>query len=526
MVFPHGELLFVTIGYIVSMMVGLGLGLFVLSRRARGAHLFFFLMCLSLAGYQLSFILGANAADPNLAYNYWLANIVDVFLALFYLHFIILALDAMPKFRVLLTIAYAAGLSIFAVACFFPHAFLPAVVPKLYFPFYLTPGPLYFVMFAYFSLAWIASFAVMFVSWRTLGTEGRRRVEYYFFSALYGCASGFTAFALVFNIPLDPIPSVLLGTFTVPMVYGMMRKDLLDIRIVVRRTLVFTFAVAGIAGLFTTVSLLSQYIAPLVPWFFFLVPVIAALAAVGVGYIYWSKANEAERLKYEFLTVVAHKFRTPLTRIRWAAEAMREDRTLTEDSRRLLATMLESDLLLISLSNLLIDAVRMEKETYAYVEKDIDVSSVIHAAVATYRSAIQDKGVTYTESIAPALPIVRADPERLAAVLGVFIENAIAYTPAGGSIRISATGSSDTVRVAVTDTGLGIDADEAPYIFKKFFRGADARRADTEGVGVGLSMAKAIIERERGSIGAESPGRGKGSEFWFTLPAQQVKGSH
>ena len=100
----------------------------------------------------------------------------------------------------------------------------------------------------------------------------------------------------------------------------------------------------------------------------------------------------------------------------------------------------------------------------------------------------------------------------------MFIENAIAYSPEKSVINVSLSFEKDTIRFSVTDKGIGFSSRERAYIFKKFFRTDRAKTADTEGLGIGLYMAKNIIERHRGTLEAESPGIQKGSTFWFTLP--------
>ncbi|MDE1966409.1 MAG: HAMP domain-containing histidine kinase [Patescibacteria group bacterium] len=514
------ELTLITLGYAVSMAVTLGFGFFVLFQNPRGgANRLFFLMCLSLAGFQLSFMLGAHAAPGALAYWLWFANIVDVFMALFYLHFIILALDALSRFRSLLRLAYVAGIGIIVAACVAPHAFLPRVVPKLYFMSYLDGGPLYAAMLAFFLVSFLLSFLVMFLERTRHSDEGKRRIDYYVFSLFYGFATGITAFPLVFSVPLDPIPSVLIGTFTIPMVYGMITKDLLDIRIVFRRTLFYTLVIAAIAGLLSALSVASNVLSARVPGFtFFALPLVTAVAAVTAGAIYWRKAEEAERLKYEFITVAAHKFRTPLTRIRWASEALLPRTDIPPDALELLRRIKESDLELIQLSNLLMDAARMDKENYVYEKSEVALVPLVESVLDTYQSAIADKHIALTFTPPPTLPEIRGDKERLASAVSVLVENAVAYTPPGGSIRVTLAFSLDEVRFAITDSGIGVAESERRHIFKKFYRTDRARRADTEGVGLGLHMAENIIKRHRGSIGVESPGIGQGSTFWFTLP--------
>jgi signal transduction histidine kinase len=514
------ELLLITVGYLTSSAIIFGFGVFVLLQKERKwAHIMLFLMCTFLALYQFLFVLAANATDPKLAYWLWFGNLVDICFSVFYFHFIILALDILKRWKNVLIGAYLGGGAIILTAFLRPALFLPRVVPKLYFPTYLDAGPLYYVMFFFFTAVFILSFVANLAERRKLGTEGKQRADYYFFAALMGCVFGFTAFALVFNLPVDPLPSTLLFLYPVIMVYGMVKKDLLGIRVVIQRSAVFTVAVAGIAGILTAVSLLSQYLAPLIPGFFYIVPLIAALASVTAGYIYWSKVQEAEKLKYEFITVAAHKFRTPLTRIRWASEALLTRTDLPADAIEFVKRTRESDLELIGLSNLLMDAARMDRENYTYAKSALDLTPVVEEALLSFQNAAKDKGITLTFTPPASLPQVKGDRERLISAMNVILENAVAYTPKGGTITVSLTGMKDEIQFSVSDTGIGVTEDEKKHIFKKFFRTDRARHADTEGVGLGLHMAKSIIERHRGTLGAESAGIGKGSTFWFTLPA-------
>ena len=111
------------------------------------------------------------------------------------------------------------------------------------------------------------------------------------------------------------------------------------------------------------------------------------------------------------------------------------------------------------------------------------------------------------------------DPGRLASVGDVMIENAVIYNRSGGSVRIALTKDGrNGLRFEVADTGIGVVDDDKSRIFGSFYRTDAAKRADTEGVGIGLSIAKNIIEKHGGKIGVTSSGDNKGSTFWFTLP--------
>jgi signal transduction histidine kinase len=116
------------------------------------------------------------------------------------------------------------------------------------------------------------------------------------------------------------------------------------------------------------------------------------------------------------------------------------------------------------------------------------------------------------------LPTIQADKTRIQFALQIIFENSLIYTPETGKINIKARQVGGEVVVTIRDNGIGISLDDIPRIFSRFYRATNARHTDTEGMGIGLYMAKNIIEKHRGKIWANSLGEGKGSEFTITLP--------
>jgi signal transduction histidine kinase len=125
---------------------------------------------------------------------------------------------------------------------------------------------------------------------------------------------------------------------------------------------------------------------------------------------------------------------------------------------------------------------------------------------------------------APNLPEVEVDEERMAQVLGNLLSNALRFTPAGGTIMLRADAHDTTVQLYVQDTGSGIAPEDLPYIFDRFYR-ADAAREHTGSSGLGLAIAKGIVEAHGGTIAADST-PGQGTTFTITLPASTVDASH
>ncbi|MCB0139938.1 MAG: ATP-binding protein, partial [Caldilineaceae bacterium] len=136
---------------------------------------------------------------------------------------------------------------------------------------------------------------------------------------------------------------------------------------------------------------------------------------------------------------------------------------------------------------------------------------------AAHQMRAQQVGIALEVTTPPALPTIIADPERLAQVLGNLVNNAIRYTKSGGVISLRAGLQGHAVLLHVQDTGAGIEADELPYIFDRFYRG-DKSRSNSGESGLGLAIAKSIVEAQGGTITVEST-PGVGSTFIVALPA-------
>jgi signal transduction histidine kinase len=229
------------------------------------------------------------------------------------------------------------------------------------------------------------------------------------------------------------------------------------------------------------------------------------------------KAQESDKLKYEFITVATHKLRTPLTRIRWAIPEVLARAGNDVDLREGIRRIDDANNRLIELTGVLMEASN-PGGTFDYLQIAVDLRQLAWNAVKHFATQISEKKLTVTVDGDDA-PSAYGDTRRLNLVVEVLVENAIMYTPKGGSVRIVIRSDRLGVRFAVTDTGIGVARTDRENIFSSFYRTNAARTVDTEGVGLGLSLAKRIIERQHGRIGVDSVGEGKGSTFWFVMPA-------
>jgi two-component system sensor histidine kinase KdpD len=226
-------------------------------------------------------------------------------------------------------------------------------------------------------------------------------------------------------------------------------------------------------------------------------------------------ARESENLRSALLDSVTHEFRTPLTAIKAAASSLLTGPPLTKEQNRDLLIVIdeESD----RLNHLVEEAAEMARLDAGQVELRREEASIevpIQAAVEESRHVLADHPVEVV--IAPGLPPLRMDVERIQAVLLQLLENAGKYSPPGSSVRITAEAQDRNITVSVSDRGPGIDSFEQSLIFDKFYRGR-VHRSAIQGTGMGLAIAKAVVEAHGGTINVTSQ-LGQGSVFSFSLP--------
>jgi signal transduction histidine kinase len=143
---------------------------------------------------------------------------------------------------------------------------------------------------------------------------------------------------------------------------------------------------------------------------------------------------------------------------------------------------------------------------------------LIANAIARIEPQFADKQIHLSATVAPGLPNVQADTDRILQVLMNLLGNALRYTPSGGTVTVTAERDAANVLFNVSDTGIGVAPDHLPHLFERFYRVDKARARALGGSGIGLTIAKALVEAHDGHIWASSPGLGQGATFSFTLP--------
>jgi signal transduction histidine kinase len=237
-----------------------------------------------------------------------------------------------------------------------------------------------------------------------------------------------------------------------------------------------------------------------------------------------AKANEElkrlDQAKTNFVSVINHEMRTPLTAIYGYTELLllRSD-VLSAEQRHMLSNVKDSTQRLMELVNNLLDVSRIEDGKLTIVPEVMEVLPALEKALAIVQPMADKKHISMQVDMAPALPAIWGDAKRVSQILVNLLSNAVKYTPDTGIITVTALQNStpSMVEIQVTDNGIGIPSGLLPHIFDRFSRVERTAIQHTIGTGLGLSITKGLVEAHGGNIWVESE-EGHGTCFTFTLP--------
>ncbi|MFA6315176.1 MAG: HAMP domain-containing sensor histidine kinase [Candidatus Paceibacterota bacterium] len=253
---------------------------------------------------------------------------------------------------------------------------------------------------------------------------------------------------------------------------------------------------------------------------------LSLLAVIVVSLLYiiisriWIKINENEKLKYEFITIIAHKFRTPLTAAKWLIESMVAEE---QDVRRLenFKDLKQSNEKLINLTGTLIEMTNLDNETKSsYNFETTDICAFVKSIAEQHKDLFHQKNLFFSVQCAIQQLTAKIDRPRMEFVLQTILENAHNYTPPGRNVEVSIGQRSNTAIIVIVDNGIGIDHADIDKIFTKFYRTKNAQNIDTEGFGVGLFLARSIVKKHHGKITVSSPGINRGTTFTIEIPTK------
>jgi signal transduction histidine kinase len=236
------------------------------------------------------------------------------------------------------------------------------------------------------------------------------------------------------------------------------------------------------------------------------------------------KLKELDATKDEFISMASHQLRTPLTSIKGYLSMVLEGDVgaVKKDQRKMIQQAFDSAEQMVFLIADLLNVSRLQSGKFVIENKPTDLEKLVTSEVDRLNETAKNHGVKLACEVSDSFPSLSLDENKIRQVVMNFIDNAIYYTPSGGSIDVKLEASAHDITYTVTDTGLGVPAAVQHKLFSKFYRADNARKMRPDGTGLGLFMAKKVIVAQGGAIIFKSA-EGKGSTFGFSFPRSKVE---
>jgi signal transduction histidine kinase len=244
----------------------------------------------------------------------------------------------------------------------------------------------------------------------------------------------------------------------------------------------------------------------------------AAAVAIANARLY-REAEEANRLKDEFVAMVSHELRTPLTPILGCVHLLRTAKLSEANFDRALEMIERNAQAQVQIVEDLLDVSRIIAGKLHLEMKSVHIPKVVEAAIESVRSLAESKHIELITNFADVSEPVDGDPTRLQQIVWNLLSNAVKFTPSSGRIEISVRSDEENVEIRVTDSGVGIPSEFLPFIFDRF-RQAETSTKMRSGLGLGLAIVRHLVELHHGSIAASSAGVGQGAVFTLKFPFQ------
>jgi signal transduction histidine kinase len=516
---------------LVNVITSVGLGLFILFKQPR-RHLnqAFALFATAVAIWSGGYFLWQLASTEAGALMWVRFMVVGaVFSAFTYLHFIVELLGATRRYLHVLLSGY--GLACVFAALSGSPLMIAGLTQQFGFQYWPQAGPLFGVFLLLWSTVLVYCGYLLVGAYRTF-TERTRRIQ-----ALFALVAMLLAFVSVaanfltwYGVPIPPYANLLLSVHVIAISYAALRHHLFQVSVIAVELLVGALWFLLLLLLFTSRSVAEFalhtgiFAGTIVSGVFLIKSVTrerrqrAQLERIN------SDLRELDERKSEFISLAAHQLRTPLTSIKGYA-SMLLDGTFGQIPDRM-ATPLEhierSTDRMVKMVNDYLTISRIEQDRLEYSWSVRTVSTILAEVDGDMRQTVEGNGLTFTVEQAEPNVSVRVDTEKIIQAIDNIVDNAVTYTQ-HGSVRLRATYSATKrhVQIAVIDTGIGLTKDEQEAVFGKFSRSERGKTADASGSGLGLYIAKRIVEAHNGSIAVHSQGKQCGTTVLIELPTHR-----
>lgn len=280
-----------------------------------------------------------------------------------------------------------------------------------------------------------------------------------------------------------------------------------------------------LTGIITLVVMISTYVVAIKHMDPEIVALIVlAMTAILMIFNYlivqgFERLIEVSRLKTEFVSIVSHQLRTPLTGIKWTINLIKQEKSFsaTKEQTERLEMIEENNQRMINLVNDLLNISRVEQGRLNIKPEALYLDKIIQSLIEEYKEFAKANNIKLIFTPGKKIKPVFIDRQGIELVLRNLIDNAIRYTKGKGDVKINLLEKNNSIRCEIKDNGVGIPKDDQKRIFQKFFRSQNVLKYQTQGTGLGLFIAKSVITIAEGNIGFNSKAN-NGTTFWFELP--------
>ncbi|MFY9493464.1 MAG: ATP-binding protein [Minisyncoccia bacterium] len=476
--------------------------------------------------------LSSVSHDPAL---FWIRilSVGSTLVPVFYLHWILLLLERKNIRRLLISTYILLSL---ILSLTFSNLFIKDVIPKSFFPFWPEPGLIYhFYLFVVYFVLVTYAFWLLVKTYRISNQDKKGQIFYVILGSIAGFGGALTNFFLWYDISIPPFGNFFVSAFPVFFGYAMLKHKLFNSKVVATELLTFSIWIFLLIRTSTSITVQDFVINGGV----FILTVFAGVFLIRSVIREVEQREKLESLttqlesantelkrvdaaKSEFVSIVSHQLRTPLTAVKGYISMMIEGTygKLQEVQSATLQKVFQSAEHLITLVNDLLNMNRIEEGRIIYEFKAVDLAQMVDDAVFEFKNMAGDKKLNLTWIKPHGLPLAWADADKIRQVVVNFIDNAIKYTAAGG-VNVLLKLENDYLVYQVSDTGVGMGPEEKARLFKKFERGEGGRLMYTGGTGLGLYVAKMMTEAHHGEISGVSEGKDKGSTFGIKIPTEE-----
>ncbi|MBP9847211.1 MAG: hypothetical protein KBD43_14220 [Saprospiraceae bacterium] len=501
-------------------------------RKAENQAWFALTMCTAIWSSGYFYMTVSSNTEQGLLGN-WILHYAAILIPLFYYVLVLIITGTVEKHLKKIYI-YSIIAFIFITVNLSP-LFVETVIPKVDFNYAPVPGPLYILFFIYFVTIVIDGLLTTVHTIRNSTDKSiRRRLFYTIVFTIAASLGGGSVFATTFLTVIPPYLLILFSIYPAISGYAIMRYQLFDVRVVSTQIFIFSLWIFIFVRVLLSRSFQEQVLNLIL---LFVTIILGLLLNKSVKKEVESrekiellaedleKANvrltDLNRQKSEFVSFATHQLRGPLTAMKGYASLILEGEMgeLNAEVRNGVVRISDSANTLVNIVNDYLNISRIELGAMKYAFETIDLQNLVEDVVAELKPNIDKAGIKFTFTSEQGIDYrTTADKDKLKQVFLNIIDNSLKYTPRGS---IYAHLSLDKVKhhfvFTIRDTGVGIAPETLPHLFQKFSRAENASKTNIRGTGLGLYVAKEMIEAHHGTIRAESRGEGQGSTFIVEL---------